>query len=135
MKMFSWLVAAIAVISLSAGSPVYAACLNNDIQCNKVGGVQKYRVTKDGNVEAAGTMTVTGAITASAGVISAAPDTLYSRTLAQMNALAPTAAGQTIYVSDAAQSRVCVSSGTGTGAWVVAVATGVFTAASYPHCN
>lgn len=63
------------------------------------------------------------------------PFGLYSRTLEQMNLLAPYAAGQMIYVSDAAQSRVCVASGTAAGAWVVAVATGVFTAASYPHCN
>lgn len=63
------------------------------------------------------------------------PVGLYSRTLAQMNQLAPYVVGQMIYVSDAAQSRVCVASGTAAGAWVIAVATGVFTAASYPHCN
>lgn len=63
------------------------------------------------------------------------PDGLLSKTLAQMNLLAPTAAGQLIYVSDAVQSRVCVSSGTGAGAWVVMSASGTFAGGSYPHCN
>ncbi len=62
-------------------------------------------------------------------------DGLLSLTLAQMTATTPTATGQIIYVSDGATSRVCVSSGTGRGAYVVAVATGTFTSASYPHCS
>lgn len=61
---------------------------------------------------------------------------LPSKTLAQMNALTSDTTGQMLYVSDAVQSRVCVSSGTvNPGAWVVGVATGAFTAATYPHCQ
>lgn len=63
------------------------------------------------------------------------PVGIWNRTLAQMNALAPLKANQMIIVSDAVQSRVCVSSGTGAGAWVVATATGTFVGNSYTHCN
>lgn len=64
-----------------------------------------------------------------------APDGLKSYTLAQMNLLAASAAGQIIFVSDAVQSRVCVSSGTGAGAWTIATASGTFVGGSFPHCN
>lgn len=60
---------------------------------------------------------------------------ILTRTLAQMNLIQPRDVGQLLVVSDGAQSRLCVSSGTAAGAFVVAVATGVFTAASYPHCQ
>lgn len=64
---------------------------------------------------------------------------LWNQTLAQMNALIPDTTGQVIFVSDAVSSKLCVSTGaasvTNTGAWVMAVATGAFTAATYPHCN
>jgi hypothetical protein len=64
------------------------------------------------------------------------PLAIYPRTVAQMNALTPYTTGQILYVSDGAVSRVCISSGsTSPGQWVVAVATGSFTAASYPHCQ
>ena len=43
---------------------------------------------------------------------------LYSRTLAQINSVTPTSAGQLIYCSDCVNSAVCVSSGTGKGAYV-----------------
>jgi hypothetical protein len=62
-----------------------------------------------------------------------------SVTLAQMNVLTPDATGQIIYVSDALQSRVCISTGAAggsvIGAWVVAAATGTFAGISTPHCN
>lgn len=54
---------------------------------------------------------------------STAPLGIKSYTLAEMNSLTPSAAGQLIFVSDGLQSRVCVSSGTGTGAFVVVSAT------------
>jgi hypothetical protein len=73
--------------------------------------------------------------TGAPSITAASPIQLWSRTLAQMNALAPTAAGQAIYVSDATTSRVCVSSGTGAGAWVVASASSTFAGGSYPHCS
>lgn len=61
---------------------------------------------------------------------------LPSYTVAQMNALTSDTTGQVILVSDATQSRLCISSGTvNPGAWVVASATGVFAGASYPHCR
>ena len=66
------------------------------------------------------------------GLVAAVLDT---KTLAQMNAATPRSTGQMVVVTDALISRVCVSSGTTIGAWVVAVATGSFTAASYPHCQ
>lgn len=68
-------------------------------------------------------------------IVVAAPLGLWSRTLAQMNALAPTAAGQLIYVSDALRSKVCVSSGTAAGAWIMVASTGTFAAGSLEHCN
>lgn len=59
---------------------------------------------------------------------------LRTLTLAQMNADAPTAAGQPIFVSNATQSALCISTGTGAGAYVVAVATGSFILGP-GHCN
>jgi hypothetical protein len=56
-------------------------------------------------------------------------------TVATMNALTPAYAGEMIFITNATQSQVCISSGTTTGGWVVLVATGVFTAATYPHCQ
>ena len=43
---------------------------------------------------------------------------LYSRTAAQLAALAPGAAGEIVGCSDCTVALVCVSSGTGAGAWV-----------------
>lgn len=45
-----------------------------------------------------------------------------SMTLAQMNAATPQQAGQLIYVSNGLEGSVCVSSGTGRGAYVVVAA-------------
>lgn len=66
------------------------------------------------------------------GNVSAVLDT---KTVAQMNAYVPRTTAQTLTCSDCTISRLCVSSGTAAGAWVVAVATGIFTAATYPHCQ
>jgi hypothetical protein len=71
-----------------------------------------------------------------AGTVKAPPDSLLvqgfvglgSLTLAQINATTPVRAGQEIYCSDCAVYAVCVSSGTGTGAFVV-------TTARNTHCN
>jgi hypothetical protein len=60
---------------------------------------------------------------------------LYSRTVAQMLALTPATTGQLIYVSDAATSKVCVSTGIGVGAWVaVSLSTGTVSSAAL-RCN
>lgn len=61
---------------------------------------------------------------------------LYPRTLAQMNLLTADTTNQMIVVTDAVQSRVCVSTSSVTrGAWVVASASGTFVAGTYPHCQ
>ena len=59
-----------------------------------------------------------------------------SYTLAQMNSLTSDTTGQLIFVSDALQSKVCVSSGTlAAGAWILPTSTGVFAAGSNDHCR
>lgn len=59
---------------------------------------------------------------------STGPMGLNSKTTAQLGTLIPSAAGQLVYCSDCGSSgfhRVCVSSGTGPGAWIeVAAASG-----------
>jgi hypothetical protein len=61
---------------------------------------------------------------------------LQSYTLAQMNLLTPAAAGVLIFVSDGLQAKVCVSSGTGTGAFVVLAATSTIVVGGLTgHCN
>lgn len=52
-------------------------------------------------------------ITATSGNIG-----FYPRTLTQINAITPTAVGQAYYCSDCTNSAVCISSGTGLGAFV-----------------
>lgn len=54
---------------------------------------------------------------------STSPVGLPSYTLAQMNALTPGAAGVLVFVSDGLQAKVCISSGTSAGAFVVVSAT------------
>ncbi len=51
---------------------------------------------------------------------------LETKTLAQVDAYTPDAAGQLVYCSNCTRSLICVSSGTGRGAWTVGVATGTF---------
>lgn len=56
--------------------------------------------------------------------------------LAAMNLLTAPTSGYYIFVGDATQTKICVSTGTGIGAWVVAVASSPFpVAASFPHCQ
>lgn len=59
---------------------------------------------------------------------------LPSVTVAQMNQLEGGYTGRIIYVSDATRSKICVSSGTAKGAWILPVSTGVFAAGSLEHC-
>ena len=47
------------------------------------------------------------------------PFQLFSRTAAQVLLLTPDAAGQLLYCSDCTAGNVCVSTGTGVGAWVL----------------
>lgn len=68
-------------------------------------------------------------------IAAAAPISLWSRTLAQINALAPYQAGQIVYCSNCAQSQVCVSSGTSAGAWTIMSSTDTFPTAISIHCR
>lgn len=43
---------------------------------------------------------------------------LFSRTAVQLQTLAPAAAGAIVYCSDCTAALICISSGTGAGAWV-----------------
>lgn len=58
-----------------------------------------------------------------------------SKTTAAVGTTTPKRAGQLLYCSDCTTSRLCISSGTVQGAWVVGIATGPFTAGTYPHCQ
>ncbi len=55
----------------------------------------------------------------------ALPIALVQKTLVQLNALTPNSRGQIAYCTNCTQSTVCVSSGTGTGAWVSVSSTAV----------
>lgn len=142
-----------------------AACAGSDVQCFTVGGSQVYKldssgnetvagdvsigddlvVTDDANVTDAlvvgGALSVTGASTHTGAVTQSTTSFTggfapYARTLAQMNALTATTTGQVIFVSDALQSRLCVSSGSvNAGSWVVSAASSPFTLATMPHCQ
>lgn len=62
----------------------------------------------------------------------------YSRTIAQINAITPTAAGALLVCSNCTQSAICISSGTGRGAFTVIATTGTFVGSSYSgmtHCQ
>lgn len=61
-------------------------------------------------------------------------DSLVSFTAALSNTATPTNAGQIVYCSDCTISKVCVSSGTGRGAYVVASSTSTGPAALL-HCQ
>ncbi len=63
------------------------------------------------------------------------PVGFWGQTLAQMNQLTPITTGYVLHVTDATRSRLCISSGTTKGAWVIITATGTFEGASYPHCQ
>lgn len=61
---------------------------------------------------------------------------LWTRTLAQMNALVPLKAGGLIAISNAANPyQVCISSGTGAGAWVIVSISSGAISASAIHCQ
>lgn len=62
-------------------------------------------------------------------------NSLPSKTIAQINATTPNAAGQRVYCSNCTQSHVCVSSGTTNGAYVIEVETGTFVAGTETHCR
>ena len=64
--------------------------------------------------------------------------TLYSRTIAQLNAITPANVGQMFLCNNCTQSPVCISSGTGTGAFVILASTGTFAGATFSgmtHCQ
>ncbi len=46
------------------------------------------------------------------------PTSVFPRTLAQLNALTPGTTGQIAFCSDCTYTKLVISSGTGTGAWV-----------------
>lgn len=57
-------------------------------------------------------------------ITASAPIQPWSRTIAQLNALAPAAAGQFVYCSNCVSSPICVSSATAAGSWTVIGSTG-----------
>ena len=125
MKRFmNWAVLAVLVVPLIAASAHAVS-----VQRFTNGATEIYELDDSGNVEIAGTLSVTGAVTNS-GTVS-----LYSRTITQINSLAPTAVGQLLYCSDCVRSAICVSSGTAAGAWVVAVSTATTPAYNTLHCQ
>lgn len=143
MKMLKKLMASFIALGLIVGivELVRATCASSDIACYTVGGTQKFRVSTDGNVEAAGTLTVTGAstitgaqtftgattmnggatvsgaLTQSGGAVTLSTTAfnggviLYSQTKAQINALLPTTTGQMVLCNDCTRSAICISSG------------------------
>ncbi len=63
---------------------------------------------------------------------------LLSRTIAQLNAITPRDTDIMVGCSDCVVSAVCVSSGTGTGAFVILTASGPFVGAcvsGFAHCQ
>lgn len=102
-----------------------------------------YSLDGSGNVVIDGGVTINGRVASTVdgsfsanGVI---PVTLWTplaaldKTPSQFNNLAPTAAAQLISCSTCKLSRVCMSSGTAAGAWIVAIETG--TMATPTHCS
>lgn len=67
-------------------------------------------------------------------ITAAAPVSLYSRTIAQLNSLTPVTTGQIVYCNNCTIATICVSSGVLTGAWVVVSSTGGVVA-SQSHCQ
>jgi hypothetical protein len=87
-----------------------------------------------------GTETHNGTANFNGATVMAAPSvtgalTLYSRTIAQLNALAPGTTGQIVFCSNCAQSGICVSSGVVAGAWVVPTSTATVPAYTSIHCQ
>ena len=69
-----------------------------------------------------GGLALENGVTNNSAQVNNAPVGLWSRTAAQINTLTPGAAGQLIYCSDCVigtgWDQICISSGTGNGAWV-----------------
>jgi len=85
--------------------------------------------TIDGNASVGGTLSVTGRTSFTS------PFVPYSRTKAQLNALAASSVGQFVFCSDCARSAMCVSTGTATGAWSITVSTDTSPAYTSIHCQ
>lgn len=107
-------------------SGAYAA--NESVQRFYTGSTQIWDIDAEGDVTAAGSVT-TSTVTLSGSFAPA------SRTIAQLNAIAPSAAGLMFFCSDCTRSAVCVSSGTGTGAWTVSSSTGAAPSYKTIHCQ
>ena len=86
-------------------------------------------VETSGNATVGGTLTVTGASTLSA------PFKPYSRTIAQLNALAPSSVGTFVFCSNCTRSALCVSTGTAAGAWAITVSTDAVPGYTSIHCQ
>ena len=91
-------------------------------------------VTTTGNNTATGTLNRTNTTTLSTTTLTGgfAP---WQRTIAQLNGLIASTTGQFVFCSDCISSSLCVSSGTLTGAWVVAVTTQSSVAYTSTHCK
>lgn len=80
--------------------------------------------TWTGSITSDSSVTARTNVTATAGYVQ-----VYSRSLAQLNAVTPTAVGQMYYCNNCVDSPVCVSSGTGAGAFVSV------SSHTISHCN
>lgn len=76
-----------------------------------------------GNLTVENTITTKNLTVTTAGLM-----VLYSKTKAQLNAIAPDAAGQPYFCNNCIDSGICISSGTGTGAFISVSSPTV-------HCN
>lgn len=105
------------VVLAGLAGAAYSACLGPYCYDDTGAGIK-------GNVSIEGTIT------------NNAPQSMYSRTLTQLLTTTPTGAGQLIYCSDCTRSLVCISTGTGQGAWsiLVSTASGVLSAATSVDC-
>ena len=58
-----------------------------------------------------------------------------NKTIAQIDALSAKGAGQLVFCTDCVRSAICVSSGTGRGAWTIVAGTGTFVAGVKEDCR
>lgn len=100
------MLAALVAVGLLSASNVMAACLADSGICwgNGVTTIESVTI---------GDATISDDLTMSASGVG-----LYSRTLAQINGLTPGAAGEEVYCNNCVNTAVCISSGTGVGAYV-----------------
>lgn len=87
------------------------------------------------NIVVTGTAEVDGALTVDGLATHNGPILPYSRTLAQINALAATSAGQIVVCSNCTSTKICVSSGTSAGAWTLLQSSATEAGVLPVHCQ